>query len=87
MPPVLSANGDTPIFPEPYSKVLEYGALIHAAEYQKDVLLIQQYQSDYQDWLQRLRGYRNTRETSQPGQLEVMFTRPYPKGNSIDQGY
>ena len=75
------------VIPEPYQRVIEYGALIHAAEFQKDVLLIQQFQGDYQDWLQRFRAFKNRADTSQPEQFEVMFERPWPRRNDVDTGY
>jgi len=87
LPGPMSAPTDPPIIPEPYTRVIEYGALIHAAEYQKDVLLIQQYQGDYQDWLTRFRGYKNKLGTTQPDQFLVEFSRPWPKRNDVDQGY
>ena len=78
---------DVPIIPEPYTKVIEYGALIHASEYQKDLLMIQQFEQDYADWKARFLGYKNKMGTSQPDQFVVEFGRPWPSRNDVDQGY
>src|SRR5215471_3533058 len=81
LPSPMFADTEVSIIPEPYQRVIEYGALIHAAEFQKDILLIQQYTGDYQDWLQRFRAFKNRADTSQPEQFEVMFERPWPRRN------
>lgn len=87
LPTALSANGDLPIFPEPYaSKVLEYGALCQAAEFKKDIFFLQTYQSLYQEWVARLRALQNTRGGAKVQQFKVERLMPYPKGNSVDQG-
>lgn len=87
LPTALSADADLPIFPEPYSKVIEYGALVHAAEFQKDMLTVQQFQAQYDMWLQRFRGFNNVRVGSMVQQFQVEGQRPWPKANSVDQGY
>ena len=87
LPAVLSADADVPIIPYPYEKVIEYGALIHASEYQKDLLMIQQFEQDYADWMGRFLGYKNKMGTSQPDQFVVEFGRPWPSRNDVDQGY
>src|SRR5215475_8308644 len=84
IPAPMSAPTEEPLIPEPYRRVIEYGALVHAAEFQKDILLIQQFQGDYQDWLNRFRKWKNSFATSQPGQFEVMFERPWPRRNDVD---
>ena len=84
--PMLNPT-DVPIIPEPYTKVIEYGALIHASEYQKDLLMIQQFEQDYADWKGRFLGYKNKMGTSQPDQFVVEFGRPWPSRNDVDQGY
>ena len=86
LPAPMVADGDPPIIPDPYSMVIEYGALIHAAEFQKDLLMIQQFQSEYQDWIQRFRGYKNHLPSSQPDQFIVEFARPWPSRNDVDTG-
>lgn len=87
LPSVLVNDTDHSMIPEPYQRVIEYGALVHAAEFQKDVLLIEQYQADYQDWLQRFRAYKNRQEASKAQQFEIEFQRPWPRSNSVDQGF
>lgn len=87
LPAEMSAPTDPPAIPAPYEKVIEYGALVHAAEFQKDLLMIQQFQSGYQDWLQRFRGYKNHLASSQPDQFMVEFGRPWTHRNDVDQGY
>ena len=87
LPAAMNSDTDSPVIPAPYEKAIEYGALVHAAEFQKDLLMIQQFQSDYQDWLQRFRGYKNHLASSQPDQFIIEFARPYPQRNDVDQGY
>ena len=87
LPPVLSADADHPIFPEPYaSKVLEYGSLVQSSEFKKDLFFLNTYQQEWQDWLARLRAFNNQRPGSIPGQLRVVKQWPWPRGNSVDTG-
>jgi hypothetical protein len=86
MPPLLAADTDFPIFPAPYSAVIEYGALCDAGEFQKDILTLQGYQAQYQDWLQRLRALVNLRTGSMVQQFRVERQRPWPQKNSVDTG-
>jgi hypothetical protein len=87
LPPVLANPGDVPIIPEPYSKVIEYGAVLHAAEFKKDLLMIQQYETSYATWLGNFNTLLNRRRGSQTQQFRIEGTRPWPKRNSVDQGY
>jgi hypothetical protein len=85
-PPLLALDTDLPIFPPPYSAVIEYGALQEAAEFQKDILTLQGYQGQHQDWLQRLRALVNLRTGSMVQQFRVERQRPWPQKNSVDTG-
>jgi hypothetical protein len=87
LPPAMVADQEVSIIPEPYQRAIEYGALVHAAEFQKDVLLMQQYQADYQDWKSRFLTFKNKMDTSQPEQMDIEFSRPWPRANSTDQGF
>jgi hypothetical protein len=86
MPPLLVADTDLPIFPPPYSAVIEYGALGEAAEFQKDILSLQNFQQQYQEWLQRFRALVNLRSGSQVQQFRVERQKPWPQRNSVDTG-
>jgi hypothetical protein len=87
LPPALNADNDPPIIPEPYRRVIEYGALVHASEFQKDILTQQGYEGQYQQWIQALRGNMNTTAGSMTQQFLIEGTLPWPKANSVDQGY
>ena len=87
MPTALVNDTDVPIFPEPYTKAIEYAALIEAAEQKSDLLMLQQFSSQYEDWLERFRGFKNLRKSAQTAQFKVVRKRPWPKANSVDQGY
>ena len=75
------------MIPEPYRAAIAYGALVDASEFQKDILMVQQFQGAYQDWRNRFLAYKNTFDTSQAHQFEIMGVRPYPSRNDVDQGY
>lgn len=85
LPTALSGNTDKPIFPEPYSKAIEYRALIEAAEQKGDLLMLQQFSSQYQATLEAFRAFNNTPGMVQ--QFKVEGARPWPKANSVDQGF
>lgn len=64
LPTALSANTDVPILQEPYaSKILEYGALVQAAEFKGDPMLTE-WQQVYENWIQRFRSHLNRRRGS-----------------------
>lgn len=87
LPTALSGDGDTTIFPEPYATmVLQYGALVEAGIFKKDLIMSDQYQGQYQDWLERFRGFRNSRRGARVETFKIDKQRPYPKGNSVDTG-
>lgn len=87
LPTALSSPTDPVIFPEPYSKAIIYRALIHAAQFKKDLLMLNDFRSDYQDWLQRFRAFNNTRNGSKVQQMRVEGQRPIPRRNDVDTGY
>lgn len=85
LPAALSGNTDKPIFPEPYSKVIEYKALVEAAEFKADLLMLQQFQAQYDQWIRDFRAFNNTPGMTQ--QFRVERQRPWPKANSVDTGW
>jgi hypothetical protein len=87
LPTQLNLDTDFPLFPEPYaSKCLEYGALCDACEFKKDIFMLNQYQGEFQDWLQRFRTFTNGRRGDRVMAMPVDKQRPYPRGNSVDTG-
>lgn len=88
LPTALSANGDLPIIPEPYaSKILEYGALVNAAEFKKDSLVLSEFYTQYQNWIMAFRGFLNTRRGKRVESFFIDKQRPWPHGNSVDSPY
>jgi hypothetical protein len=84
-PAPLVGDGDPPIFPEPYAtKVLEYGALVNAAEYKKDLIMMGEFQNMYADWLTRFRGFTNTRVGNRTEQFQVIGRTSWPQPNDVD---
>lgn len=71
LPTALSADGDVPTFPEPYSKVIEYGALAEAADFKSDPQE-NEYRQLYQLWIQKLRRHRNRRRGQMVQQFRVI---------------
>ncbi len=67
--------------------MIAYGAMARAAEFKKDLLMLQTYEGKYQDWLQRLRAFNNVRAGSEVQQFKVEGTRPWPLKNDVDRGY
>ena len=87
LPTALVADNAVPIFPEPFaSKVLEYGALVQAAEFKKDIFFLNTYQQDWADWKMRLQMFNNQRPGAKVQQMRITNERPWPIGNSIDTG-
>lgn len=67
LPTYLSADADLPGLPEPFgSKLLEYGALVQGAEWKRDILVLGQYQAQYQSWLQSFQRYLNRKAGAYP---------------------
>jgi hypothetical protein len=59
LPDALSED-DVPLIPEPFgTSLLEYGALIHAVEFKKDILMLGDYQQQYASWLAAFQRYVN----------------------------
>lgn len=87
-PTAMTADGNLPIIPEPYAtKVLEYGALVQAAEFKRDFAILDFWQAQYTDWMNRFRGFLNTREGDKVQQFRVETYKPYPRSNSVDTPY
>lgn len=79
LPTALSANTDVPILPEPYaSKVLEYGALVEAADFVKDPFGYLAYAQTLEEWMSRLRLDLNRRRGGQTEQFDVVPYRSFP---------
>lgn len=89
LPTPLSANGDFPVFPEPYgSKVLEYGALAEAAEFLEDPG-----ENNFRQmslyWQRKLRQHKNRIASGgATWQLQIKNQRRRPTlSNDIDVRY
>lgn len=79
LPTALSANGDLPILPEPYaSKVLEYGALVEAADFVKDPFGYLAYAQTFDEWMMRLRVHLNRRRGAQTEQFQLVPAGSFP---------
>src|SRR5262245_13916228 len=84
-PTALTNAGDVPVIPEPYaSKVLEYGALVQAAEFKRDMEMLTVWQGMYVDWLGRFRGFTNTRVGDKVQSFTIASYQPWPRNNSTD---
>src|SRR5215471_4560033 len=86
-PPLLSAGTDVPQLDEPYaSKLLEFGALIDASDYIKDILAGYTYPQSFQDWMYRYRQHLSRKQGTQ----SLTFRNPtgtmVPHDNSTDTG-
>jgi hypothetical protein len=87
LPPALEADGDLPVFPEPYAQAICFGALVHACEFKKDLLMMQQMEQEYADWKSRLQGLTNERSGYIVQQFAIQGRRGWPHDNSVDQGW
>jgi len=68
-PTVLAANGDVPVFEEPYaSKIIEFGALAEAGDFKGDPATAQ-WAADYSDWMNRYRQHLQRKRGVIPGQF------------------
>jgi len=77
-PTPLAADSDAPVLPEPFaSKVLEFGALVEAADFKGDPSG-PQWSQEYQISLQKLRSHLTRKQGSQPGQFQIFGARDYP---------
>lgn len=71
LPTALSADADVPILQEPYAtKILEYGALAEAADFNSDPSE-SEYRQLYEVWLGKFRAHLSRRQGNLPAQLEV----------------
>jgi len=87
-PSPLVNDADRPIIPEPYaSKVLEYGSLVQAAEFKRDIFILDFFQQMYVDWMTRFRAFTNSRIGDDTQQFRVEGTKNYPRMNSSDTPY
>jgi hypothetical protein len=67
LPGALS-DPDVPAFPEPFgSKLLEYGALCQAAEFKRDVMMLGNYQAQYDEQMREFQKFLNRKAGSYPG--------------------
>jgi hypothetical protein len=59
----LVNDADIPAFPEPFAtSLLEYGALVQAAEFQNDLLMLGEFQQSYGAWLAKFAKFMATRQ-------------------------
>lgn len=67
LPAALSADGDIPLIPEPHaSDLLEFGALIHAAEFKRDLMMLGDFQQQYATALAGFQRYVNRKAGAYP---------------------
>lgn len=85
-PTALSADGDIPAFPEPYaSKLLEFGALVQAAEFKRDLMMLGDFQQQYASWLAAFQRYVNRKAGAYPETFPVQMGRSsWPHDPSTD---
>lgn len=57
----LSADGDVPLIPEPFSILLEYGALIHMGEFKADLLMLGDWQQQWNVWMAKFKTFSGVR--------------------------
>jgi hypothetical protein len=77
-PAALSADGDTPVIPEPYAtRCLTAGALWQGSDITGDPAG-GQYQADFEQWTGRFRAHLNRRRGGQPGAFEPYPAPAYP---------
>lgn len=68
LPSALSADGDTTLLPEPHAaNLLQYGALVQAAEFKRDIMMLGDYQSQYATAMQDFQKYLNRKAGAYPG--------------------
>jgi hypothetical protein len=89
LPPLLAADGDVPIIPEPYAtNCIVYGACISAAEFKQNFIMLQNYEQQHEFWIQKLRGFQNNRVGNRVQQFGIENAhRPVPSTNAIDTPY
>src|SRR5215471_2146489 len=81
-PPVLANAGDTPQIDEPYaSKLIEFGALIDAADYIKDIMASFNYPQQFQDWMYRFRQHLNRKAGTQSLDFRIPTGQYLPHDN------
>lgn len=73
MPGALAQDGDMPVIPEPYaSNCLGYGALVQAAEAKRDIMMLGDFQSQYNQSTQDFQKYLNRKSGSYPQHFPVV---------------
>lgn len=78
LPSALSADGDTTLLPEPHAaNLLEYGSLVLAAEFKRDIMMLGDYQGQYAQALQDFQKYLNRKGGAYPGAFPT-WTRMNP---------
>lgn len=84
----LVNDGDVPEIPEPFSALLEYGALVHMGEFKADLLMLGDYQQQWNVWLGLFKTFTGVRL----GQDELAFRvlsgrRIYPPNDRSSDYY
>lgn len=76
-PTALAADANVPVIQEPWgSKLLEYGALVEAADFKADPAL-ERYEQKFAEWTMKFRTHLNLRK-GLPTQAEFVDGRTYP---------
>ena len=79
LPTPLSADSDVPEIPMPYTPALEFGALVHAAEFKRDLMMLGDFQSQYASWLQAFQRFANRKQGAYPEEFPT-WSRKLPYG-------
>jgi hypothetical protein len=86
-PTALSAGTDVPQMDEPYaSKLIEFGALIDAADYIKDIMASFNYPQQFQDWMMRFRQHLSRKAGTQSLDFRIPTGNYLPHDPSTDIG-
>lgn len=88
-PTALVADGDVPGIPEPFSKLLEYGASVYMAEFKNDILMLGNYQQQYQIWMGQFMSFCNDRLGTDALAFQVLprGRRGYPPNDRSSDWY
>jgi hypothetical protein len=78
LPNALSADGDTTLIPEPHAgNLLLYGGLCYAAEFKRDILMLGDFQSQFNGAMGDFQKYLNRQAGQYPGAFPT-WTRLQP---------
>lgn len=79
LPAPLVNDTDVPLVPTPYTLALEFGALVHAAEFKRDLMMLGDFQQQYAVWLAAFQRFANRKQGQYPETFPT-WTRKLPYG-------